>query len=212
MNISVLTALSVLSAIFPLFAALLNYRRLDHILRIAAVFFIISALFDLALVLITAVRWGSKMYLIHLFIAISVIFFGLIYYHAFYAPVLKKITAFLASAVLLTVLLNAFFIQGIRTYPSLSNTVQSVLFTALSLLYFYQLFNRQEFIHIEKQALFWINAGVLIYFSVNIFMFMLYNQLPSQERALYYEIHSVTNIFVNILYAIGLFCKPQKTT
>lgn len=80
-----------------------------------------------------------------------------------------------------------------------------------SLLYFYHIFIRQEYVHIEKQALFWINSGVLIYFSLNIFLFMLFDLVIAQQRNDLYAIHSVTNIISNILYAIGLLCKPQKT-
>jgi hypothetical protein len=113
---------------------------------------------------------------------------------------------------LLVVINNAIFIEGLNTYPSISNTVLSLLLIVLSLSYFYQLLTRQEFIHIDKQGLFWINAGVLFYFSINIFLFMLFNKISKSAQADFNMIQSITNIIANLLYSVGLLCKPQKTT
>lgn len=207
-----LNDVSALSAILPLLAAVVNFRRLDQVLRTAAAFFLVAALFELILVLTIRAGIANNMPLLHLFIAISITFFSVIYYQAFYNKLLQKVVLFLGPAALMMVLVNAFFLQGIWMYPSLSNTIQSIVMIAFSLLYFYQIFTRQEYIHIEKQGLFWINSGVLIYFSINIFLFMLFNLVIAQQRQELYAIHSVTNIISNILYAIGLLCKPQKTT
>ncbi|HVV55549.1 MAG TPA: hypothetical protein VHC47_09505, partial [Mucilaginibacter sp.] len=98
------------------------------------------------------------------------------------------------------------------SYPSESNTASGVAFIILALFYFYQLLNRQEFVHIEKQGLFWFNAGVLFYFSINIFLFMLFNKIPEKDRPSYYMINNITNIIANLLYTTGLLCRPQKIT
>lgn len=96
-------------------------------------------------------------------------------------------------------------------YPSESNTALSILLIILSLIYFYQLLNPLTFINIEKQSLFWINAGVLFYSAVNIFLFMIFTQIPPEDQHNYYIINSISNIIANVLYSIGLLCKPQKT-
>lgn len=204
--------LSAASALLPVLAGIVNFRRLDRTVKTAAVFFMVAALFELILVLTIRMGIANNMPLLHLFIAISIVFFSIIYYRAFYSAALRKAVLFMGPAALLVIVANALLIQGIWLYPSLSNTVQGIMLISFSLLYFYQIFTRQEYIHIEKQALFWINSGVLIYFSVNIFLFMLFNLVIAQQRQELYAIHSVTNIFSNILYAIGLLCKPPKTT
>ena len=107
---------------------------------------------------------------------------------------------------------NAIFIEGIWKYPSVSNTVLCVLLIIFSLIYFYEFLSRQEFTYIEKQGMFWINSGVLFYFAINIFLFMLYNDIKPTQRNDYYMMQSVTNIIANLLFSVGLLCKPQKTT
>jgi hypothetical protein len=207
----VLGMISCYSGILLILATLYNYRHFDKILKIAAVYFVISTFFDLAFELMRNMRVRNDMPMIHAFIVISIFFFAAIYYYAFFNVLLKKIVLVLSTIALIIVILNAIFNEGIWEYPSISNTALSVLLIFFSLAYFYQLLNRQEFVHIEKQALFWINAGVLFYYAINIFLFMLFKHLTHAQRD-YYMIHDITNILANILFSVGLLCKPQKTT
>jgi hypothetical protein len=202
---------STVSGLFPVLAALYNYKYLDKILKIAALYFLVSSLFDWVLEF-TKVVSNNNLPAIHLFIVISIVFYAAIYYNAFFNRVLKKVTIILAAIALLIVIFNVIFIEGIWEYPSMSNTVLGVLVIFFSLAYFYQLLNRQEFIHIEKQGLFWINAGVLFYYSINLFLFMLLRKIIAAHLEDYFMIHIITNIIANILFTVGLLCKPQKTT
>ncbi len=166
---------STISGVFPVIAALFNYKHLNKVLKIASAFFVVSVLFDVVLELTKKMALGNNLPVIHLFVVISILFFTAIYYHAFFRPAYKRTIVVVFSALaLFIVLINMFLNEGIWDYPSVSNTVLSVLLIIFSLAYFYQLLNRQEFIHIEKQGLFWINAGVLFYYSINIFLFMLF--------------------------------------
>lgn len=210
----VLAYISALSGLFPVFAALYNYRHLDTVLKIMALFCLLSVIPDM-ISMVTAyllrLRFNN-LFLMHLYDAVAVIFFTIIYYKAFYTPVFKKITLILGVSALFTMLINSIFIEGISVYPSVSNTVLSLFLIILSLTYFYQLLTRQEFTYIEKQGLFWINSGVLFYYSITIFLFMLYNKINNTHRSDYYMMQSVTNIIGNLLFSVGLLCKPQKTT
>jgi hypothetical protein len=209
----ILVNVSVLSGFFPLLAACYNYRRLDQVLKLVAAFCLGSVLPDLAgLVTLHLKLKYNSLILMHLFDLGAVVFFTLIYYHAFYKPVLKKVTLISGSVTFLIMIGNEIFIENIRVYPSASNTILCLLLIPLSLSYFYQIFSRQEFTHIEKQGMFWINAGVLIYFSINIFLFMLYNKFSSVEKQEFYMMQSITNIIANLLYSVGLLCKPHKIT
>lgn len=209
----ILVYVSVISGFFPVFAALYNYRQLDTVLKIMALFCLLSVISDtVSLVAAYILRLTfNAPFVMHLFDMMAVVFFTVIYSKAFYAPVLKKITLILGTVALLVMLFNCIFVEGIRAYPSISNTALSMFLIVLSLTYFYQLLSRQEFMYIEKQGLFWINSGVLFYYAITIFLFMLYNKI-SGEQKVYYYVQSVTNIIGNLLYSVGLLCKPQKKT
>ncbi len=203
---------STVSGVLPVIAALYNYRHLDKALKIAAGYFVLSVLSDLVLEVSKRMGMVNNLPVIHIYIALSILFFAAIYYYAFFKPAAKKATIVMAVLALLVVIFNMIFMEGIWDYPSLSNTVLSLLLICFSLAYFYQLLNRQEFIHIEKQGLFWINAGVLFYFSITIFLFMLFKRMIIAHQEGYYMINNITNIIANVLYSVGLLCKPQKTT
>lgn len=213
MNISlILTYFSIASGVLPLLAAWYNYKQLDGVLKLFVVFCIVSVAFDLLDMVLAFLKMQNNSPLLHLYILVSVLFYTVIYYKVFYKAVFKKIALLLGTITLIAMVCSAIFIQYIWTYPSISNTVLSLLMIVLSLTYFYQLLTLQEFVHIDKQGMFWINAGILFYFSINIFLFMLFNQINVNVRKDYYMIQSITNIIANILYLVGLLCKPQKTT
>ncbi|MFI5160211.1 MAG: hypothetical protein ACHQHN_02995 [Sphingobacteriales bacterium] len=201
--------ISSASGLFPVIAFLYNYKHLDKTFKIIAAFFIVAVLFDIVLRLWTAWGIGNNYPVIHVFVIINIIFFGLIYYKAFFIKKVKRLTIILSA---IAFLIAVYFTKNLNDYPSEGNTASSIVFIILSLIYFYQLLSRQEFVLIEKQGLFWFNAGVLFYFSINIFLFMLFPKIPKDQQASYYIINNITNIIANLLYTTGLLCQPQKTT
>jgi hypothetical protein len=207
-----LSLLSTISGIFPVLAAAYSYKHLDKVLKIAAVYFLVSVLSDLVLQLMKTIGVKSNWPALHIYIALSMLLLGAMYFYAFFNPVLKRIALVLSGLALAFILANMLFIEGLFDYPSLANTVLSITVLCLSLLYFYQLLSRQEFVHIEKQSLFWINAGMLFYFSINIFLFMLFKRMLLEHREGYYMINNITNTIANVLFTVGLLCKPQKVT
>jgi hypothetical protein len=210
--VSALSFLSLGSGIFPVIAALYNYRRLDKVLKIAAGYFVLSVLSDLVLQLLKTLGVPNNWPAIHIYIALSVAVLGAMYYYAFFNEAFKKIILIGAGLVFLFDMANMVFIETIWDYPSLANTILSIMVICFSLLYFYQLLARPEFVHIEKMPLFWINAGMIFYFSINIFLFMLFKRMLSEHQEGFYMINNITNIIANILFTVGLLCKPQKVT
>jgi hypothetical protein len=200
---------SSISGLFPVVAFVYNFKQLDKIFKIIAAFFITASLFDIMLWLLPAWGIGDNAPAVHVFVMINIAFFGVIYYVAFFDQRLKRLTIVLCA---IAFLVAVYFTKNINVYPSESNTASCIIFITLSLIFFFQLLSRQEFVHIEKQGLFWFNAGVLFYFSVNVFLFMLFNKIPKAEQESYFIIHSITNIIANLLYTIGFLCKPQKIT
>jgi hypothetical protein len=207
---NILNYCSLASGVLPVIVATYTFKNLDRVLKTAAIFFFISIFFDLLLLTATELKVRNNSPFIHFFMAVSMVFWGLIYYHAFHIPLLKKITIILGALCLAAIGYNA--IKELMFFPTLSYTVLSVVLNVLSLLYFYQLLNIKEFTHIEKQPMFWINAGVLFYFGINIFLFMLFERIVSHRQGDIWLIHDVTNIIANVLYSVGLLCKIQRTT
>ena len=205
------TYLSIISGVLPVVAALYNYRHLNNVLKIAAVFFLISTMFDWGYEIASHYHVINNFPGIHVFIFTGLLFYSVIYYKAFSTLLLKRIVFILSSIGFLVLIISTIFFEGFMDYPSIANTVLSVIVIIFSLIYFYQMLSRQEFVHIEKQGLFWISAGVLLYFATNVFLFMLFKRILEEHQEDLYMIHTVTNIIANILFTVGILCKTPKT-
>lgn len=199
--------ISTASGLLPVIAFIYNYDWLDKVSRIAGIYFIPALIFDVMSEVLPLFGIGNNMPVIHASVITNIIFFGIIYYEAFFIKKLKTLTIILSSCALVIAL---YFTKDIFKFPSEADTASGIVFIVLALIYFYQLLNRQEFVHIEKQGLFWFNAGVLFYSSINIFLFMLFNKIPQSDLPTAYIIHSITNIIANLLYTTALLCRPQK--
>lgn len=212
MSVNYTIYISIISGFFPVVAALYNHRHLDTVLKILAAYLIVSILVDLGLDIAASYFHVVNNYpALHLFIIATLLFFSVIYYKAFFTQALKITAVVISILTLLLLIASLIFVEGMKEYPTIANTLTAVPLIIFSLIYFYQLLNRQEFVHIEKQGLFWVNAGVLFYYSLTIFLFMLFKRLLSINNE-YYMIAHITNIIANILFSIGLLCKPQRTT
>lgn len=197
--------------LLPFIAACINYKNLNQTLKIAASFFLIAFFVDFLLwlnYLKYIIRIENNHPFLYLSIIINIVFYTIIYYRSFHIANLKKFTVF-AGVSVLTVILIFIVKYNIWSYPSWENTILCLYMIIISLLYFYQIFQRQEFIEIEKQPLFWVNSGVLVYFSFTIFLYMLLDKIQVKDFLI---INSITNIISNLLFTIGLSCKPPKTT
>lgn len=202
---------SVISGILPVLVAFFYYRRFDKVLKLAAAFFLMNVLSDLLQVSTLAMGAKNNQPVLHLNIILSVLFFIAIYYHVLILPGLKKLVLITGSVAVIGLSYCLLFVNGIWDYPTWANTILSLLAILFSIIYFIQLLNRQEFVHIEKLGFFWINSGVLFYFAVNIFLFMLFQRIVANHQEEYYIILHLTNIITNILFSVGLLCKPQKS-
>lgn len=205
----ILNYLSFASGSIPPIAAIINYRNLDQTLKLIAAFLLLTFFVECAewIYYLGYIPIKNDQPLLYLSIIISFVFYSWIYYKAFYHKNLKKIAVITGVS---GILICIFFIakNSIWNYPTWGNTAQSFFMIIICLLYFNQLFRRQEVLHIEEQPFFWFNSGVLIYSSFNIFLFMLFTKLNFSAE--FYNIHLITNTIVNVFYTIALLCKPRK--
>lgn len=208
--LAALDQLSAFSALLPIGAAGFRYRGYGPVLRHLAWFFFLSGLFDLGLG-VSSYLGLKNMPVLHVFAAINLVFLCALYYHTLQGHWPRQLVRLAAGLGLGFLVYNALLPGGIWQFPSRALTAQSILFIGLALLYFYQLLHQQPVLALEKQPLFWINAAVLLYFSGNVFLFLLQDlltQLPAADSLAGWSIHSVVNILANSFYALGLLCKP----
>ena len=96
------------------------------------------------------------------------------------------------------------------------NTVQrfaeSLLVLGLVLLYFYKVIRELAIKHLEREPLFWVSVGLLLYFSGNIFIFVSSNYVIQHSKALslrMWDVHAMLYMALNSLYAVALWISPS---
>ncbi|HET9055571.1 MAG TPA: hypothetical protein VFN30_01870 [Chitinophagaceae bacterium] len=105
-------------------------------------------------------------------------------------------------------------IQGFAEYQSWTRTTGGVILLTYSVLYYRQLLITLPAQNIGQYAPFWINTAVSLYFSFNLFLFIIANyvftNLPADAGMLVWGFHNVNNILKNILFAVGIYYAGKK--
>lgn len=96
--------------------------------------------------------------------------------------------------------------NGINSMPSISMTVESLLVLIFTFVGIFNLINNPTNDSVFSVPRFWFYVAFLIYFSGNLFLFILNTYILQKSAKLHYEvwaIHSVLNILYNSLVSIG---------
>lgn len=110
-------------------------------------------------------------------------------------------------------IVNTVFLQDINTFNSNATTLLGILVIFLSLSYFYALLKEVKYSALEINPMFWINAGFLIYFSSNLILFFINNNMfqgSTEASYLVWGLHAIVNIVLTIFYTIALWVSPKK--
>lgn len=107
---------------------------------------------------------------------------------------------------------NAVFLQSVLTFNSNTVVVLSVLVICITLVFFYDLLNSRHYSSLGSNALFWISAGLLIYYASNLFLFYLINKLnPTQsESYTIWGLHAFIHILLIIFFTRALWIQEEK--
>lgn len=101
------------------------------------------------------------------------------------------------------------FFQGILDMNANTRAVESLLIIGCSLYYFFRVLRDLEVPRIQAEPMFWVSAGLLVYFAGNLFLFALSAEvvqtLSGIEGVKLFIIHALLNFSKNILVAIGIW-------
>ena len=209
----VVCEISTFSIAFPVVGSFFFFKRSEGSIKIFYYFLYLSALLDLLSIISSNLKIHNTL-LSHIDTLVTVIFLGVLYFNAINIVVVKKPIILAIICLVLFIIINGAYIQGINQFNSNSRTVGSIFLILLSLLYFYQLFSRMPIIRIEKDFMFWISVGVLFYYSGTSFLFVLYRNtnfgLTTEINTQIWIVNSILNILQNILFGVAILCQRKK--
>ena len=111
------------------------------------------------------------------------------------------------------VLLNLYK-EGTSTYAAISRTVESAIFSIYAVIYFYRILRTSSGLRVEKDAIFWYNGGILVYFAGSLLFFSLssfileHASLDMQRKVFITPV--ILNIVQKLLFTIGIWVSQRK--
>lgn len=206
--------ISQASILLPIIGGLIFYYKLDRKFKLFFWFFVSCALFEIQATVSKKIL-GNNMPGLHLYTLIEFCVFSVAFYWSFQKTALLSKLLYINTFFFLTLaIIDATLINGIWAPNTVSRTYSSISLVSYALVFFYQFFKNNMRYYTWEIPMFWIGVGVLVYFSLNIFYFMLNRYLI--ENTIYTAnlsllSHAGINIISNILYARSFLCfkKPQ---
>jgi hypothetical protein len=213
-NISeIIRIASNISLLFPLLIYLTRFKYASRRVHIIGALIIASGLCDLIGFVFhgghrsTAILFNT--YYAMLFFLLTWFYYEILFLNTRRMMVWIGLAIYLQSLILIT-----FFVQNFFEYQTLMWVITAIIMIIYSIAYFFYSFSTIPVTNIFGYTFIWINSGVLIYFCLNLFLFILGNyvltRLEPQMSLLIWSFHNVNNIIKNILFAIGLYFYKRK--
>ncbi|HET9056678.1 MAG TPA: hypothetical protein VFN30_07515 [Chitinophagaceae bacterium] len=199
---------SISSALIPVSLFLIK-RKKGYVVTIF-ILAVISFLFDIINLFIVFNGYGGfysfNTYFIFQFLLLSYSF----------AQLLSNRKLIYTATALYSVLYIFFILMFDRfnDFQSGLRTIEDVVLLTYCVLYYRQLMITLPAQKIWHYSPFWINTAVFLYFSFNLFLFIIANyvftNLPADAGMLVWGFHNVNNIVKNILFAVGIYYAGKK--
>ncbi|MDW3195115.1 MAG: hypothetical protein R8G66_22265 [Cytophagales bacterium] len=124
--------------------------------------------------------------------------------------------AFLVAGVLFVLLsvANVLYIQPLHVFNTHGRGLESFLVLCLAIGYAIQQLYRPEGVKARNKPMFWINTGILIYFSTNMLLFYMSNYLIDNFSMAFnkfiWDFHAVVSFALYLFYTFAIYIDWKK--
>jgi hypothetical protein len=198
--------ISTASVLVPLVLGLVRLKQIQPELKLLFILTGVSLVGDLASLLLHYVQISSN-YAGNTYTLFEFEILLAIFYLAFKKPGLRGVFVTLGLVYFLFSFLNLLFFQK-QNVNSYSLILSSMVMIVLAVVFFYRLIVDLPALQIHQLPLFWINVAVLVFFSGNLFLFILSHYLVNtlnDNLILYWSFHNLLTIIRNLLFAIAFY-------
>lgn len=198
---------SNISLLFPLIMYLSRARYASREVHIIGALIVVSGLCDLVGFVLFS-RSQSTVVLFNSYYALMFFLLTWFYYEVLFANTRKLmfwvgLLIYLQSFVLVTSFVQTFF-----QYQTVMWVITAIIMIVYSIAYFFYSVSAITTTGYLGSSLIWINVGVMIYFCLSLFLFVMGNyvltKLDPETSAMIWSSHNVNNIIKNILFGIGI--------
>lgn len=201
--------LSVFSTFSTLIVAIIRNNTLTKEMRVLFLYVLVAAFVEILSSTFTKLNI-KNLYLINLFTVVECTMLSLFYLKIFTTKKYSIIIYVLLFCFYSIFVYDFIFLHNFNRMNIFSIIVESFILIGFSLLYFYELAKKMEYVSILSNPLFWVNSSILIYFSGNLFLFIFSNYILNHSYNRLWNIHSVLNIIYNTLLIIAFWKTTKK--
>ena len=205
-----LNLISGFSILLPLTLGLIKLKFLDKeyilLFILVCVSFIVEIVAD-----ILSINTRNNLWLGNIFFLVEGFLWSLILRQWLESKKLRAFIFIFLVVYLMLWIFTTFYVLNFYKFNNYARSLESLIFVFLSCFLMMAISTDTSQI-IFKNPKFWFGSALLIYFSVNLIVFGTVNYMATQ-RALVdntWMIHSFTNIFANLLFAVGFLCIRPK--
>ena len=199
---------SNLSVLVPLTVYFYRIRYASRQVHVIGLLLIVSGLCDLAGFILLKDNQPTTV-LFNIYYLLLFLLLTWFYYHNFF-DTLHRIMIWVGLAVYIPAfILVSLYVQNFSEYQTMMWLVTAVIMIIYSIAYFFHSLTTITGNAFSAYGLIWINIGVMIYFCMNLFLFVMANyvltELDPETSKLIWSSHNINNILKNVLFAIGIF-------
>ena len=204
---------SNVSLLVPLSIYIIRMKYASRQIHIIGFLVIVSGLCDLAGFLLfreqqsTAVMFN--IYYALLFALLTWFYYEILFVNTRRIMIWIGLAVYIQSFILITV-----FVQDFFQYQTLMWLITAMIMIIYSIAYFFYSLSTITTSGYFGYSLIWINIGVMIYFCLNLFLFVMgsyvLTKMDPETSALIWSSHNVNNIIKNALFAIGIYFYKRK--
>ena len=212
MNPYILQNLSFFSLMVPVVVAMFLHRRLSRVLMVFA-FYLVVSLFSSLLNAYLALHKIHNLWASNLFMPIQ---FGILaYFFSFQVGnSFRRLVNWAIPSFLFLWSINFLLFESIFTFSTYAKPMEYLLLTLIA--GFALLTNYRRNLHSPTtDPLFWIDTGVMLYFSSVAVLFSLSSSLlkmSSETLRVAFSAQALISIVVNLSFAAGILCLRRQST
>ena len=204
---------SNVSVLLPLLLYISRFRYASRPAHIIGILIIVSGACDLIGLLLFN-RDQSTVVLFNTYYALMFALLTWFYYEVLFVKS-RKIIIWIGLAIyVLSFVLVTSFVQSFLQYQTLMWVISAIILIIYSIAYFFHSLSTISASGYFGYGLIWINIGIMIYFCLNLFLFLMGNyvltRLDPETSAMIWSSHNINNILKNILFAIGISFSKKK--
>lgn len=143
---------------------------------------------------------------------LETILLGYAFYLVIKSPKIRRILRFSFLAFMAVAILDFFYLSGFQTTTIYTVALESLLLIGIVLIYFEQILQELRTINLERNPMFLVGIGVIIYFAGTVMIFLLQNSVVgAQQIMMMAMINSVLSIFLNSIIARAFWLVGRET-